>query len=503
MAKSFCLLTELQTLEPTTSTGGWWEYVSYAGAGSATIQSGNTCADPCTSTMPKNPTERLGGASSGCPTCTSCTVITSNPCVTLSAVGIYVFRYSVKCVSECCVPQPNCTSLLTIEITSGPVISISSSSQSCIETLSITKVGAINKNTSSMYMNASITTQVCSSCGGGPPTCGPTTTFTADAGKVANAIVMDLTDCIGAEVCNLKSIGFTAKLANGLLSTSPQFLVSNYFGSCTSGSCIYNGSNDAAVVTFYSCVVSAMLADFNALLGGGFTWELNVTCTAGILLISLTNKNIVASSGDKWIGFLKNAVTDGNGLHPANFINWRDAGNCNATNPPTNTTPRTINYPNTVTFTGTFFGVSCLVIGGTTFSIGFSDIVSVLSSDAFTLAGNAVSVWVLGAYSIPGYAPVSLAGNPLTWAKTCIANVLTANVTGCGSPTYLWSNGATTQTTSYPHNPAGPTSCASVKVCCGTCCNCAHVCLMGTMPYVSGTYTGNCSTGCSNNSTCP
>ncbi len=387
---SYCLLTAYQGTPGGSSatSGGFWKYTS--GPSSIQVYCSSPGCSPCSGTASTKNVGDILCASSGCSTCTSCTVTTSNPCVDITASGVHVFTYSQLCNGDCCSPSPTCTGTLTIDTTNSLGVTIASSSQTCIETLSILKNGATNKATSSTYMTGSVTTQMCSQCGANPQMCATAQTWTGDAGKVANGFEINMRECQGAETCKIEDINFTAKRPTGLLVTSPTYKVEDYFGSCPSGSCVYNGSNDADVETFYTCIFTAMLNAFKTLLlDPAFTWELDVSCSSGILTVLLVNKNIVAGTGH-WIGFLKNPVTDANGSHPANTIRYRvpETG-CDSEIYETQTCS-TFDFPNTLTLTGNIFGLSCFVIGGTPFTFQFGNVVSILNSDAFSLVASPV-----------------------------------------------------------------------------------------------------------------
>ena len=203
----------------------------------------------------------------------------------------------------------------------------------------------------------------------------------------------------------------------------------------------------------------------------------------------------------KWAGFDTDAGDD---------ISWREDGGgmCNYDMTTESTTfdyVDNMDPGNTADFNETFGWQGGCFNDAVTMTGRFNNIANLSTTKFNKLAPNATADWnVLTAPVLEGYTDLG-GGN---YTISCGVNELTAELTGCGSPTYEWKDSmgniiGTMATLSWGHNLTDGPECIQVTVTCdGGCVVCSHICLTSTPPYYTGAYTGDCSTGCSNNSSC-
>lgn len=509
---SFCLYDTLNAIAPC-DTGGFWIYLSGPGA----IQAYPNCGSPSCGGTPitLNPgtTAILPGASNGCLTCTGCTVTNYNPCVDLPGSTVpYTFRYSTKCIGDCCSPDNTlCTADLVIHDSSIGV-TISDMVGTCTYTAAIT-FPPTDLQSNSTLMTSHLKLHVSSPCDGG--VFSELILDDAVSGQTANGFDIPLNQN-SCEQCALEKIKFSIRKTNGTIVHSPYIQINannDMFNHCPGEIC--GGTSTSNVAKGYQCYLRYLFKKWADAQGDG-TWtqgtdfDLQVHYTGTTLQIRMVNKNVGGSS--KWGGFDKNTDTVSyQGLTLSDCIVYTLTASaqcfdhCYAPNSPYNGTQSSTYCQANFSQNVSFFGQCFTDPTGPLVSGSWSNIADLSACNFNTLVANSTASWI-------NVVPLTIAGwsgSGTSFTISCITHALTAIATGCtGTLAYEWrKNGGpisgTMSTYNTSHTSGASTDCVSVRVTCnGGCAKCSHICLTNTMPYYSGPFTGNCSSGCSNNSTC-
>lgn len=292
---SFCLYDTLNALAPC-DTGGFWQYIS----GPSSIMYSPTCGNPCPSPVMKVAGDVLG-CTTGCLTCTGCVVTTSNPCVTLTdGSGTYTFRYSTKCIGDCCSPEPDCTADLVFE-PSAPGLTISDMNSLCTYTAALSYSSILQP--SSEYITSRMIVTVTSPCG---PFSQDVNIDDTLSGRTANGYDLQFT-VDGCELCRIEKFKCSMRKSGGTIVHSPYLNISDYpgvSGSCGDYNCNWFGSNQSLVKDYYKCAYEYLIKQWADAQGDG-VWTAGVDfkvytamSSSGLLTIRMVNKQL-AGTGTK------------------------------------------------------------------------------------------------------------------------------------------------------------------------------------------------------------
>ena len=251
---SYCLYDTLNALAPC-DPGGFWQYIS----GPTDVLYSPTCGNPCPSPVSKMAGDVLG-ATTGCLTCTDCVVTTDNPCVTftLDPITAFVFRYSTKCIGDCCEPDPDCTADLVFEA-GGATVTIADMASVCQYDASIT-YPATDLQNNSQYMTSHMKVD-----GNSPTFCFPQfENYTLNdtlSGRTANGFELPLHNDMGAcEICAIEKFKVSINKSDDSVVHSPYLSIVDALGTWGMYACNWNGSNGLDVALFYQCAFDTLIS---------------------------------------------------------------------------------------------------------------------------------------------------------------------------------------------------------------------------------------------------
>lgn len=479
---SYCLAS---LLNGSPSPGGTWTYT----LGPASVSVG-VCPVSGTSCTAPIMTKAVG------------TIIGTglNICATFTMAGTYVFTYDVTALSPtCCNP---CTSTVTVNI-SNLDLALSGTSQSCTDTIQLTG-GTASPVCCSGNANISATLRINNTCWGSSTQITSSNPSVPVNGKTGwdLQLVPDWQECpdidyleLSISQCEGGGLNVTTYIIDGF----------NTVGTCPGNSKLFTGGDMANLVAFYSCAIPLRITAILAPILGftpinGTHYNLTVSNLGNTLQIRFGIKHMEngccintacdpVNPNGTWIG-----AKIGNDAH------WNPTGACVYST----TSPAQLFASSAATLPFSSIPGFCASPGTYNLSVTFGNLLSAANCDFNKLAFLTFSSWTIT--NVTSTPAGKFTFNGLFWQNTCKSVTLTAT-TSCPSPnTFTWSNGSFDSNTSsstrvFAADSGNTQLCASVKLQCGSCTVCRHICYSEDLGIIGVSNTGNCTCGCNTDCT--
>lgn len=472
---SHCLYS-LLTGVPT--PGGTWTYLT-PGNGNVDVATCPVVGVNCTGALMSKAPGTIIASGAG----------SENTCVTFTNIGVYQFEYTVT--GTCCSP---CSSIVTVTI--GALdLSLTALVSTCTDTIELIG-GSISPNCCSTSANGSATVRVNNTCYPGGPSVVSTATIPVNAYigwelplvnkflECGDVYSVDLT----IATCEAGTIKHVTKTVTGL---------NDGFLSCP-GQFKYTGSNINLVADWYLCALETKIQAFfssdvpGGIVTNGVHYSLTVTGLGNILKIKFGIKNMdsagccISNPSCLWIGPNISAPCV-----------WNPEDLC--ADMYKSTSFAYVDSKATITLPFTSLPGLCASPATYNLQITFGNILNPVLCNFDKLAFSTYSNWtILNVVSTP---PGKFMFNGMYWQNTCKSILLTASTTCLGSKQFMWSNGSfdtdvSSSSRVFFADSGGTTQCRSVRLTCGGCSVCKHICFSESLGLIGTVNTGDCSSGC-------